>query len=208
MEEYRAAVAKAQEALSVETNIGEQFDLAKEAIDIFEGSFDTFTNGVIAGTTDIEDAFENMVKGIILQLAKLTAQQFIIPALTGFLTPNAKGNVIEGGSVTPFARGGVVDRPTLFPMANGAGLMGEAGPEAIMPLGRNSRGELGVKGGGVNVVINNNAPGVEVAARDTGEGITVDVISNLVANSITQGGNAISTAVERTYSLNRGRSTY
>jgi hypothetical protein len=56
----------------------------------------------------------------------------------------ANGGVFQGGRVTPFARGGVVSRPTLFPMANGAGLMGEAGPEAIMPLRRGPDGRLGV----------------------------------------------------------------
>lgn len=44
--------------------------------------------------------------------------------------PSAKGNVFMGGNVIPFARGGIVTRPTQFPMA----LMGEAGPEAIVPL--------------------------------------------------------------------------
>lgn len=48
-----------------------------------------------------------------------------------------------------FANGGVfsnsiVSRPTLFPFANGTGLMGEAGPEAIMPLRRDASGRLGV----------------------------------------------------------------
>lgn len=58
---------------------------------------------------------------------------------------SAKGNVFSGGSVLPFARGGVVSSPTIFPMANGGtGLMGEAGPEAIMPLKRGRGGALGV----------------------------------------------------------------
>ena len=60
-------------------------------------------------------------------------------------------------SLFPFAYGGIVDRPTVFPMANGAGLMGEAGPEAIMPLRRTSSGALGVSvmgGGGHNIHYN------------------------------------------------------
>ncbi len=61
----------------------------------------------------------------------------------------AKGLVFEGGNLTAFARGGaftnrIVDRPTLFPMADGMGLMGEAGPEAVLPLTRLPNGELGV----------------------------------------------------------------
>ena len=60
--------------------------------------------------------------------------------------PSAVFPVIAGGrELTAFARGGVVDRPTLFPMARGAGLMGEAGPEAILPLSRGRGGRLGVE---------------------------------------------------------------
>ena len=39
-------------------------------------------------------------------------------------------------------------KPTLFPMAQGMGLMGEAGPEAIMPLKRGANGKLGVQSSG------------------------------------------------------------
>lgn len=68
----------------------------------------------------------------------------------------ANGNVFSGGNVIPFASGGVVTRPTVFPMANGTGLMGEAGPEAIMPLKRGPDGKLGVAagGGGGGTVVN------------------------------------------------------
>lgn len=59
--------------------------------------------------------------------------------------PFANGGVINGGAVTPFAAGGVVSSPTFFPMRGGTGLMGEAGPEAIMPLARTGDGKLGVR---------------------------------------------------------------
>ena len=57
-----------------------------------------------------------------------------------------------------FAQGGIVNGPTLFPMRGATGLMGEAGPEAIIPLKRGPDGKLGVAGGGggqmvVNVTI-------------------------------------------------------
>jgi len=57
----------------------------------------------------------------------------------------AMGGVFSGGRVTPYATGGLVTQPTLFPMRNGYGLMGEAGPEAIMPLRRLPNGRLGVE---------------------------------------------------------------
>ena len=59
----------------------------------------------------------------------------------------------------PFAKGGVVSGPVNFPMRGGTGLMGEAGPEAIMPLSRGADGQLGVKtqgGQAVNVTMNIN----------------------------------------------------
>ena len=58
----------------------------------------------------------------------------------------ARGGVFAGGQeLTAFARGGVVTRPTVFPFARGVGLMGEAGPEAILPLRRGRDGRLGVE---------------------------------------------------------------
>ncbi len=70
-----------------------------------------------------------------------------LQALLGGLSPFANGAAFLGGRVAAFARGGVVDGPTHFPMRGGLGLMGEAGPEAIMPLARGADGKLGVRGG-------------------------------------------------------------
>ncbi|MEO0343569.1 MAG: phage tail tape measure protein [Pseudomonadota bacterium] len=83
-----------------------------------------------------------------------------VNSLVGSVLPFAKGGVISNGQVTPFAKGGVVSTPTTFPMASGTGLMGEAGPEAIMPLARGADGRLGVRGGGnpVQVVMNISTP--------------------------------------------------
>ena len=80
-------------------------------------------------------------------------------AIGGLLSdaaPHANGGAFNNG-VEFFADGDVVNRATPFGMANGrTGVMGEAGPEAIMPLARGSDGKLGVRsngggGGGINV---------------------------------------------------------
>lgn len=85
-----------------------------------------------------------------------------IQSVLGNLFAFAKGGAFQGGRVTAFAQGGVVDRATRFPMRGGSGLMGEAGPEAIMPLARGADGRLGVRSGGgagaVNVTMNITSP--------------------------------------------------
>ena len=69
---------------------------------------------------------------------------------------NANGNVYAQNGIVPFAAGGIINQPTLFKFASGGslqnGLMGEAGPEAIIPLRRGRDGKLGVAGGGGTVV--------------------------------------------------------
>ena len=78
--------------------------------------------------------------------------------------PFANGAPFAQGRVMPFARGGVVSGATTFPMRGGTGLMGEAGPEAIMPLTRSADGPLGVRaqgGGSVNVTMNISTPDVQ-----------------------------------------------
>lgn len=56
----------------------------------------------------------------------------------------AKGGVMDSPDLSRF-RNGVVNSPTMFAFAKGAGLMGEAGPEAIIPLTRTADGNLGVR---------------------------------------------------------------
>jgi lambda family phage tail tape measure protein len=72
---------------------------------------------------------------------------------SNWVKTQADGGAWSGG-VQMFANGGafsnsVVSSPTAFGMAGGkTGVMGEAGPEAIVPLARDSQGRLGVRGGG------------------------------------------------------------
>jgi tape measure domain-containing protein len=61
--------------------------------------------------------------------------------VSGFFSPSANGNAFGANGIIPFAKGGIVNSPTMFPFAKGIGLMGEAGPEAIMPLSRGPGGQ-------------------------------------------------------------------
>lgn len=107
---------------------------------------------------------------------------FSMPSLA-----SAKGNVFARNGVVPFANGGIVNRPTLFPFARGGtfgtGVMGEAGPEAILPLKRGRDGRLGVAGGGggdINISVQVDAGGTNAEGNaDTGR-----QLANVVANAV------------------------
>jgi tape measure domain-containing protein len=121
---------------------------------------------VILKARSLGDVLSNVLKmaaNLFIQFGVKT----MFSAIPGFdkIIGSANGNVFYQNKVVPFARGGIVNQPTIFPMANGAGLMGEAGPEAIMPLRRGPSGRLGVEaagGAGGNVVVNVDASGSAV----------------------------------------------
>jgi hypothetical protein len=126
---------------------------------------DSMEDGLMAmadGTKSVSDAFRDMAREIIAELYRiLVVQQMVNAAKSFFGFPFADGGAFSGGSqIQAYADGGIVGSPTTFPMAGGkTGLMGEAGPEAIMPLKRGANGKLGVQmegGGGdtINVVQN------------------------------------------------------
>ena len=169
-----------------------------------------------------------IIQGLARDIAQLILRQTVTNPLanliTGALTgltggnqygkptgpkPFAMGGVFDHG-LTPFAAGGIftnsiVNSPTPFNM----GLMGEAGPEAIVPLKRGADGKLGVSGGGktiVNVSVNNQSGSeVRVTERQNGSGgadITFEVIDKAIAQSIERGG-AAGRAISRTFGLGR-----
>ena len=116
---------------------------------------------MVEGTESVKDAFKSMARAIIKELYQILVVQQMVNAAKaafGIPVPNANGNVFSSGSIQPYADGGVVNSPTTFPMSGGkTGLMGEAGPEAIMPLKRGANGKLGVQmeGGATTTVVQN-----------------------------------------------------
>ncbi|EAS6413844.1 phage tail tape measure protein [Salmonella enterica] len=87
--------------------------------------------------------------------------------------PNADGGVYRSAGLSQYS-GSIVNRPTFFAFARGAAVMGEAGPEAILPLRRGANGKLGVvaAGGGMAMF----APQYHIAISNTGPELTPQAI--------------------------------
>ena len=143
----------------------------------FGGSLKKAFDGVLFDGTKLSDALGGLARSMI-DASYNAAMRPVGQALGGAvsnglqsLLPFAGGGAFTQGRVMPFAKGGVVGGPTTFPMRGGTGLMGEAGPEAIMPLTRGADGRLGVqthgggRGGPVTVNMNISTPDVRGFAQ-------------------------------------------
>jgi phage-related minor tail protein len=131
-------------------------------------------DGLVFDGMKLNDALKSVAKTITDTIYSI-AMRPVTGALGGLISgglssvlgagmPFATGGAFSQGRVMPFAKGGVVASPTRFPMRGGQGIMGEAGPEAIMPLARGPDGRLGVQAGGgrpVTVVMNITTPDVQ-----------------------------------------------
>ncbi|AML53687.1 phage tail protein [Falsihalocynthiibacter arcticus] len=119
----------------------------------------------------IDTAYAAAIKPVTNQLGGIIATS-VSNAVSGAI-PFQNGGAFTQGKVMPFAKGGVISSPMNFPMRGGMGLMGEAGPEAIMPLARGADGSLGVKtqGGGrpVNITMNISTPDAQGLQRSQGQ---------------------------------------
>ena len=125
--------------------------------------FGDFFANILTDIESTEEALENLAQSVIrLFTEELVASPVrtifsgLGTSLFGNLFESAKGNVFQGGQVVPFASGGIISGPTFFPLNNGTGLAGEAGPEAIFPLTRDSKGDLALKGTGSNAAPSDN----------------------------------------------------
>ena len=167
--------------------IEKQNEQAQKSRVLYNQIKDTIANGIgnaIQGLIDGTKTLSQSLSGILRQLSSMVLQ-FGVKSLIGGIF--AKGGVFAANGIVPFARGGVVNSPTLFPFANGVGLMGEAGPEAIMPLKRGPGGRLGVEsqGGAGNVVVNVDAKGTAAEgdtsrARQLGDALGAAVRAELL----------------------------
>lgn len=138
-------------------------DRAKKALDFSKDITKGFLNDFIAGIKEGKSIWESFGDAALNVLDKI-GQKLVDLAIDGLFSGigSSSGGLFGGlfsgiGKLFGFAKGGafpggisghsnsVVSKPTLFKFASGAGLMGEAGPEAIMPLKRGPDGSLGVQ---------------------------------------------------------------
>lgn len=160
-------------------------DLVRDLGMTFESAFE---QAIFAG-----NSLRDVLQGLLEDIARIIIRQSIIKPLVGGLLGGfgfASGGVVQSGRLLPFAKGGIVTSPTIFPMAKGVGLMGEAGPEAIMPLKRTSSGELGVKaeGGGDNISVTMNINAVDAKSFVDLINSNRTVIESIVVNNFTRNG--------------------
>lgn len=158
----QAAIQNAVAIIEAERAIIDQRRQMQQLADFTKDQFEDALMSIVDGTKSVKDAFRDMARAVIAELYRVLVVQRIVNSVAGIfgITTNANGNAFSAGSVVPYANGGVVNAPTLFPMSGGkTGLMGEAGPEAILPLKRDSSGRLGVVSAGGDsgaVTVNNN----------------------------------------------------
>jgi len=196
-------------------------NLGKDAMnawtDAMKGTEDALVNFCMTGKL----SFHDMANAIIADLIRIAIRQSIVSAITKGLgsifgggsilgggamsaaqgTANglgavagmaaANGAAFDFGGVRKFARGGVVSSPTFFRHSGGIGQMGEAGPEAIMPLRRMGNGRLGIEasGGGGDSVTQNVTVNVSVEGGAGGDKMQGDPgraaeLGRLVANAV------------------------
>ena len=151
----------------------EMLDLSRLA-DSFGNKLVTSLAGAVIHGRKLSDVFRSLILSMSQQALSSALKPLgnLVGNLFSGLFASARGNVVSGGRIQPFANGGIVNSPVLFPLRGGAGLMGEAGPEAIMPLQRGRDGKLGVRmggGGSTHVTVNISTPDAQSFHRSQGQ---------------------------------------
>lgn len=189
IETYERATADAFDKAGAKIN--ETNDIAKELGLTFESAFE---DAIVSGKK-----FSDVLKGLAQDILRIVARKAITEPLgnavgnwAGSLFGSAKGNVFSNAPALSAYSGSVVSSPTVFPFARGMGLMGEAGPEAILPLKRGRDGKLGVAmdgGGGGYVdarVYHIDARGAEAGVEQRIRRAIDDSEDRAVSRAVTQ----------------------
>lgn len=140
IKQFEEKFAKLQQLTEIEA-------IAQGIGDAFASAFEDFLTGAASAGEAAKALLKDLQRLILRSLVLKPLSEAISTGVTGLFASD--GAVLNRSEVVPFASGGVVSAPTFFPMSGGrTGLLGESGPEAILPLKRTSSGQLGVEGGG------------------------------------------------------------
>lgn len=183
-EASRTAAAFTAELARVRESLGDTSRGLGEIERSFAGGLRRAIDGLVIDGDRLSDALGTVGRSMVDTVYR-AATKPVTDRLGGILsqglgglfasaTPFARGGVFAGGRETPFGQGGVVDGASAFPMRGGLGLMGEAGPEAVLPLARGPDGRLGVRAGGGSaaapiVTIHVHTPDVAGFRRSEGQ---------------------------------------
>jgi phage-related minor tail protein len=233
---YREIYAAKKRLLELDASLTERQkaygDVFKKT---FEGMADAIVEFVKTGKLDFKSLIDSMLSDLLrfeLRQQTLALYQSARPGLMNFFGGGgsgpstfvndagglevagslgfAKGGAFDYG-IERFAMGGaftnkIINSPTLFKFAQGTGLMGEAGPEAIMPLKRDGQGNLGVRSASpkTEVVINNygseQATATETTDSQGNRRIEV-AIGDMTAGEMSRSGSASQRSLRNTYGL-------
>lgn len=186
------------------------FEPMRASLDAFASDF---TNFLTEGTFNFKNFAESLIKDVAKIIIEFEILKFIKTAFPGLMGA-AQGAAFQGGTVVPFASGGVVASPVTFGLSGGrSGIMGEAGPEAVMPLQRMPGGDLGVKGAAPNISVINQT-GVNARARIQSSNDRTSIVleaatlgaqmaEDRMTRSMRQGYGPTATAMQGTYQLRR-----
>ena len=159
----------------------------REALDDLEArsrSFGSALTAALKGAVIDGDSMIEVLQNVAYRFSSISLDVGLKPLETSVASMvSGASNMLSGalgfshggvpGRVQAFASGGIVSQPTYFPRPDGAGLMGEAGAEAIMPLKRGSDGRLGVAAGEagrpVNITFNVQASDVQSFRKSEGQ---------------------------------------
>lgn len=169
------------------SRMGATVDALGTDVSALSSGFSRGVKGAIDGLVDGSSTLGDALRGLRQTMLETVYNAAVTPVtnhvggllseavggLLNGLLPFADGAAFTQGRVMPFANGGIVSGATPFPMRGGVGLMGEAGPEAIMPLSRGADGRLGVRTQGgnrpINVTMNVSTPDVAGFERSRGQ---------------------------------------
>ncbi|HAU2960535.1 TPA: phage tail tape measure protein [Salmonella enterica subsp. diarizonae] len=157
----------------------------------FNGMTDSIANFALTGKMDFRSFTVSILSDLAKMEARIAASKLLgsVPGMFSFgapaggstpsgaygsaalsVIPNADGGVYRSAGLSKYS-GSIVNRPTFFAFARGAAVMGEAGPEAILPLRRGADGKLGVVAAGSGGMAM-FAPQYHIAISNTGPELT------------------------------------